>query len=70
MKETGVKRTEDGIFCEKCGYNLSNDGSTKFLMHWDGVKEYGYRFQCTSCGAVIDQTFERTHDDAAWWGEE
>ena len=69
MREIGIKRTEDGIFCEKCGYNLSNDGSIKFILHWDGAKEYGYKHECTHCGAVIEQIFERTKEDAEWWGE-
>lgn len=69
MREAGIKRTEDGVFCEKCGNNLSNEGSTKFIAHWDGTEEYGYEFECTHCGAVISQIHKRTKEDAAWWGE-
>ena len=71
MKEAGIKRTEDGgVFCEKCGADLSADGSVKFTSHLDGTTFYENQYICTKCNAVITQTFERSSYDAEFWGDE
>lgn len=70
MKETGTRRTENGVFCEKCGNDLMKDGSARFVMHWDGTAEYGNVFECGQCGARIEQVHERVAEDAAWWAED
>lgn len=68
MIETGIKRTENGVFCEKCGNDIGKEGSVEFISHVDGTTAYGYTFACKKCGATITQTIERTKEDAAWWG--
>lgn len=69
MKETGIKRTEDGgVFCEKCGNDLSKQGSATFSAHMDGKTCYTDVWTCNQCGAPISQTHERSKADAAWWG--
>lgn len=70
MRETGIKRTEAGVYCEACGADLSVDESAELIDHWDGVKECGYNFKCTKCGAILSQIHERTGEDAAWWADE
>lgn len=67
MKETGIKRTEDGIFCEQCGADLTAEGSTRFSAHLDGTTFYTNEFTCNRCGAVISQTYDRDAEDAAEW---
>jgi hypothetical protein len=68
VTETGIKRTEDGgIFCEKCGNDLKQAGSTKFVAHMDGTKFFRNVFACTKCHACLTREFERTAEDAAWW---
>ena len=67
MKETGIRRTENCVFCEECGNDLTVDGSAKFIMHLDGRKEYANVFECTKCGGRIEQVHERSAEDAAWW---
>lgn len=70
MRETGIRRTEEGgIFCEKCGADISIPSSTKFAFHADGVKHYRNGFTCVNCGAMLTQEYERTPEDAAWWAE-
>ena len=69
MKETGIRRTADGAFCESCGNDLSKEGAATFTMHLDGTDFFENRFTCTKCGAVISQIFERSAEDRAWWGE-
>lgn len=64
MTETGIKRTDEGVFCESCGNDLTVDGSHKLTAHLDGRDFYSYQFQCKKCGATISQTFERK----AKWG--
>lgn len=59
MTETGIKRTDEGVFCEACGNDLTVDGSHKFTAHLDGRDFYSYQFQCTKCGSAFSQTFER-----------
>lgn len=59
ITETGIKRTEDGISCEKCGNDLSQAGAAKLIAHMDGVKYWKNVFECTKCGAVITQEFAR-----------
>ncbi len=59
MTETGIKRTEQGVFCEKCGNDLSKNGSVRFTAHADGDKFYLNCYECTKCGAPITQEFER-----------
>lgn len=71
MKETGIRRTEDGgVFCEKCGADLSKDGSVRFAAHLDGTTFYANQYLCNKCNAVISQTFERSNYDAEFWGED
>lgn len=70
MEEKGIKRTEDGgVFCERCGNDLSKGGSTRFIAHLDGARFYENRYACTNCGAMIAQTVARAEDDAYWWAE-
>lgn len=70
MEEKGIKRTEDGgIFCEKCGNDLSKDGSARFAGHIDGTTFWANEFVCTACGATLTQTHARAEDDAYWWAE-
>ena len=71
MTETGIRRTEDGgVFFEKCGSDLSADGSAMFSAHLDGIDFYENQFTCTECGAVLSQRYERTAEDKRWWGGE
>lgn len=63
MTETGVKRTENGAFCEKCGNNLFQKGGVKFIAHLDGREFYRNQFECGKCGAPIVQTYERNKND-------
>lgn len=68
VKETGIKRTEDGgIFCEKCNADLSKPKSTRFCFHLDGRKSFKNGFECVNCGAVLTREYERSAEDAAWW---
>ena len=68
MKETGIRRTEDGgIFCERCGNDLQKEGSARFMAHLDGTTFYANQFCCNRCNAVISQTYERSAEDAALW---
>lgn len=67
MNEKGIKREDGKVLCDKCGANLGIEGSTRFVMHWDGSKEYGYVHECVACGARIEQVFKR-NKDTAWWG--
>lgn len=69
-KEYGIRRTDDGgIFCEKCGADLSKPNSAKFVGHIDGTKFYQNNFECVKCGAVMAQVCERDAEDAKWWAE-
>lgn len=63
MNEKGIKRTENGVFCEKCGNDLAKEGSAKFIAHLDGTDFYSYQFECAKCGAPIVQTYERNKSD-------
>ena len=67
MQEKGVRRTENGVFCEKCGNDLAREGSARFVAHLDGTDFYSYQFECMQCGAPIVQTFERNKSDR-WFG--
>lgn len=67
MEENGIKRTENGVFCEKCGNDLSAKGSHRLIAHLDGTDFYSYKFECLKCGAPIVQTFERNKGDR-WFG--
>lgn len=59
MTETGIKRTDEGVFCESCGNDLTVEGSIKLTMHADGRDFFVNHYQCTKCGAAISLTFER-----------
>lgn len=59
MRETGIKRTDEGVFCENCGNNLAVKGSLKLTAHVDGEDCCINHYQCTKCGAAFSQTFER-----------
>lgn len=61
MTETGIKRTEQGVFCEKCGNDLSKNGTVRFTAHADGDKFYSNYYECTKCGEPITQEFERSN---------
>lgn len=61
MKETGIKRTAEGVFCENCGNDLSKDGSVKLIAHLDGDKFYRNHYKCIKCDAPITQEFERSN---------
>ena len=67
MRETGIKRTEDGVFCEKCGNDLKVAGSVRFVGHADGRKVYVNYYQCTNCNSPISQEIDRSPEDAAMW---
>ena len=59
MTETGIKRTENGVFCEACGNDLSVNGSVKHTAHLDGSICCTDYYECTKCGAGISITHER-----------
>ena len=70
MKETGIRRTEDGgVYCEACGNDLSQARAAKYVAHMDGTTFYTDCFECAKCGAPLSQTHERSNEDAALWGE-
>lgn len=70
MEEKGIKRTEDGgVFCERCGNDLTKGDSVKLMAHLDGASFYENHYACTACGAMIVQTVARAEDDAYWWAE-
>lgn len=59
VKETGIKRTEDGgVFCEHCGADLRGGGATKFIGHFDGAKSFVHLFECDACGGRLMQEHE------------
>ena len=67
VKETGIKRTEDGgVFCEACGNDLTEGASAKFVAHMDGRNTYKNVFECGKCGAILTQECERTATGAKW----
>ena len=62
INEYGIKRTEDGgVLCEKCGADLTQPNSTKFIYHADGRTRYTNGYECLKCGATVMQEFERNN---------
>lgn len=61
MKTKGIKEVDGKNLCEKCGIDLDADGNCTLVSHFDGVKEYGYIYNC-KCGAVIKTICERNYD--------
>ena len=60
ISEYGIKRTEDGgMFCEKCGADLTQPNSSRFAYHADGRTCYKNGFVCVSCGAPLMQEYAR-----------
>lgn len=71
LQELGIKRTDDsGVFCERCGADLTQPNALKFTMHADGICFHRNHFECTSCGAQMVQIFQREPDAAAVFGDE
>lgn len=64
----GAIERDGKMFCEECDNDLSVKGSVKFVAHFDGAKTYGYTYNCNKCRNIIKQTFDRSPEDAAYWG--
>ena len=71
MSETkeirGAIKKDDKLYCEKCGADLSQDGSAKFVAHADVIDTYRYIYNCCKCGGCITMVYERDEEDKAYW---
>lgn len=68
---TGAIEKNNKVLCEKCGNDLTVEGSVEMVFHQDGVDFYSTTFKCTKCGNLIKQVCERTPEDMLLWaGEE
>lgn len=57
MQEIGVERTLNGVFCKKCGNELTKNGGLIFISYISGADFNGYKFACSKCREHIIQTF-------------
>lgn len=68
MIEKGTFQVNGVSHCENCKARLDGQDSVEFVLHWDGTKQFGYRYKCKNCGAIIEQVFDRSPEDSAWCG--
>ena len=66
----GVVKKGEKILCDKCGADLTVDGSISFQAHLDGIKTYSYVYECVKCRNRIDVTLERRDTDPEEWTDD
>lgn len=67
---TGAIEKGNKVLCEKCGNDLTVEGSVEMVTHIDGIDFYSTTFKCTKCGNLIKQVCERTPEDMLLWADE
>lgn len=63
----GAKEENGKYYCDKCGTDLSVEGSVTFVFHGDGRNSYTNGYTCAKCENIIAITYERNKEDRAYW---
>lgn len=63
IKKTGIVEYNGKPYCNKCGNDLTVDGSVTCLFHWDGIDDYGMNYVCNRCDNPITITIDRDDND-------
>lgn len=66
----GATEKEGKYFCEKCGNDLSAEGSVKFVAHADGVDFFENIYNCAKCKNVLTLRFKRKKYNDVMKGKE
>ena len=52
-KLEGATREGEKVICDRCGTDLSVEGTATFVSHFDGIDTFGYTFSCNTCGKQV-----------------